>query len=67
VLVGKTCENAQIEVIEEHDTSQLDAHRKRFLQIREAELLETQRMEAARNRRRREIERRALQHRTAKD
>lgn len=67
VLVGKSCENARIEVVEEWEQDQLDGHKKRFLQIKEAELMETQRMEAARNRRRREMERRALQHRTAKD
>lgn len=67
VLVGKCCENARIEAIEEWEVDELDEHKRKYLQIKEAELMETQRMEAARNRRRREMERRALQHRTAKD
>jgi hypothetical protein len=41
-------------------------HKKLFLQIKEAELLETQRMEAARKRRVDESERRSLQQRTYK-
>lgn len=67
VLVGKCCETARIEVIEEWERAELAEHKRKFLQIKEAELMETQRMEAAWNRRRREIERWALQHRTAKD
>ena len=67
VLVGKSTENARVEVIEEWEQDNLSTHKKKFLQIKEAELMETQRMEAARNRRRREMERRALQHKTAKD
>lgn len=67
VLIGKATENARVEVIEEFEVDKLDSHKKQFLQVKEAELIETQRMEAARNRRRREMERRALQHRTAKD
>lgn len=66
VLVGKACENARVEVIEEWEKQQLQDHKKKFLIIKEAELMETQRMEAARNRRRREAERRYANFRTAK-
>lgn len=66
VLVGKACENARVEVIEEWEKEQLKEHKKKFLIIKEAELMETQRMEAARNRRRREAERRYANFRTAK-
>lgn len=66
VLVGKACENARVEVIEEWEKDQLIDHKKKFLIIKEAELMETQRMEAARNRRRREAERRYANFRTAK-
>jgi hypothetical protein len=60
VLIGKACENARVEVIEEWEKEQLRDHKKKFLIIKEAELMETQRMEAARNRRRREAERRYI-------
>lgn len=66
VLIGKACENARVEVIEEWEKEQLLDHKKKFLIIKEAELMETQRMEAARNRRRREAERRYANFRTAK-
>ena len=66
VLVGKAWENARVEVIEEWEKEQLLKHKKKFLLIKEAELMETQRMEAARNRRRREAERRYANFRTAK-
>jgi len=42
-------------------------HKKRFLQMREGELMETQRMEGSRKRRIEETERRNLQQRTAKN
>jgi hypothetical protein len=61
VLVGKAIELAQIESIEEFEKKELSKHKKLFLQIKEAELLETQRMEAARKRRTDESERRNLQ------
>ena len=66
VLVGKACENAMAEVIEEWEKDTYTDHKKKFLIIKEAELMETQRMEAARNRRRREAERRYANFRTAK-
>lgn len=53
-------------MIEEWEKEQLKDHKKKFLIIKEAELMETQRMEAARNRRRREAERRYANFRTAK-
>ena len=66
VLVGKALELAQIEAIEAFEKTELDKHKRLFLQIKEAELMETQRMEAARKRRMEEQERRNLQHRTTK-
>ena len=66
VLVGKALELAQIEAIEAFEKTELDKHKRLFLQIKEAELLETQRMEAARKRRIEEQERRNLQQRTTK-
>jgi hypothetical protein len=41
VLVGKAIELAQIEAIEDHENRELSKHKKLFLQIKEAELLET--------------------------
>ncbi len=60
-MVGKALELAQIEAIEDHEKKELSKHKKIFLQLKEAELLETQRMEAARKRRVDENERRNLQ------
>lgn len=61
VLVGKAIELAQIEAIEEFEKRELSKHKRLFLQIKEAELMEAQRMEAARKRRTDESERRNLQ------
>jgi hypothetical protein len=66
VLVGKSIELARIEVIEDHEARLLAEHKKRFFQEKEAELMETQRLEEARSRRNDEIDRRSLQMRTAK-
>lgn len=41
VLVGKALELAQIEAIEAFEKTELDKHKKLFLQIKEAELMET--------------------------
>ena len=60
VLVGKALEDAQIEVIEDYENQELQKHKKMFLQLKEAELMETQRMEASRKRRIDEAERRNL-------
>lgn len=46
---------------------ELAKHKRMFLQLKEGELMETQRMEAARKRRIEETERRNLQQRTAKN
>ena len=65
--MGKTLENARIEVLEEWEQDELRRHRRRFQQRKEAELMETQRVEAARKRRTDETERRNLQQRTVKN
>lgn len=67
VLVGKALEHARIECIEDFERQELAKHIKRYQQLREAELMETQRMEGARKRRVEETERRNLQQRTAKN
>lgn len=67
VLVGKALEDAQIEVIEEYEVNELQKHKRMFMQLKDAELIETQRMEAARKRRIDETERRNLQQRTSKN
>lgn len=67
MLVGKALELAQIEAIEDSENKELSKHKRLYLQIKEAELLETQRMEAARKRRMDESERRNLQQRTSKN
>jgi hypothetical protein len=41
VLVGKSIEHARIEVIEEYEAMILGTHKVRFLQLKEAELMET--------------------------
>ena len=48
VLVGKALEHARIEVIEEYEKEQLEKAKAKYKQKRECELMETQRLEAAR-------------------
>jgi radial spoke head protein 3 len=60
VLVGKSIEHARIEVIEEYEGQVLAKHKRRFLQLKEAELMETQRLEEARARKSDEVDRRNL-------
>ena len=60
VLVGKSIEHARIEVIEEHEEKELLKHKRKFLQLKEAELMETQRLEEARTRKNDETDRRNL-------
>jgi len=67
VLVGKSIEHARIEVIEEYEARVLKAHKKKWLQLKEAELMYTQRLEEARQRKNDEIDRRNLQQRTSKN
>jgi len=64
VLVGKVLEHARIEAIEEYEQNKLGEHKSTFKRMKEAELMETQRVEAARNRKNEEIERRNMQMRT---
>ena len=66
VLVGKCIEHARIEVIEEHGSGILKKHKGEYQQIREADLMETQRLEEARSRHNDEIDRRNMQMRMAK-
>lgn len=63
VLVGKVCEQARIEVIEAHENAVLANHNARYKQMREAMLVQTQRVEARQGRRNDEIDRRNLQQR----
>ena len=64
VLVGKCLEHARIEVIEDYEKQTLGNHKAIYKQMKESELMETQRVEAARNRKIEEIERRNMQMRT---
>jgi hypothetical protein len=65
VLVGKSLDQAQVEVTEEWEYEQLAKHKAQYKQLRESELVETQRMEAANTRKNEEQDRRVLQQRTA--
>lgn len=66
VLVGKALDQALIEVTEEWELKQFLKHKRTYKQLRESELLETQRQEAENLRRNDEIDRRNLQIRTEK-
>jgi len=63
VLVGKTLEQGLMEVMEEEELAAMRAHQEHFEQIRNAELVATQRMEAAEKRKMEEKERRLAQER----
>ena len=67
VLVGKALEAAHIEALEIMEQRQLKEHKRVWLQVKEGELVDTQRVEAARKRRIDESDRRNLQQRTAKN
>jgi radial spoke head protein 3 len=54
VMVGKTLEQALLEVLEEDELSNIRAHQEEFDQMRAAELAEVQRMEEAERRREQE-------------
>ncbi|GLV38716.1 Radial spoke head protein 3 [Carabus blaptoides fortunei] len=62
VLVGKTIEQALIEVLEEEELAALREQQRRFLEIRAAELAETQRLEEQERRLRAEKDRRIKEH-----
>lgn len=64
VLVGKSLEHARIEVIEEYEKQELDKAKAIYTRKREAALIQTQRLEASRQRRDDEYDRRVLQQRT---
>jgi len=61
VLVGKAIEQGRIEALEEWEQEELRKHKEQYNDIREAELMEVQRLEAAYNRRVEESRRRKLQ------
>lgn len=61
VLVGKTIEQALMEVMEEEELDRLRDHQMEFEELRTAELAETQRLEEQARRRREEKERRLKQ------
>ncbi|XP_010143348.1 PREDICTED: radial spoke head protein 3 homolog, partial [Buceros rhinoceros silvestris] len=62
VLIGKTVEQALLEVMEEEELAQLWAHQRAYAELRNAELAEVQRLEEQDRRYREEKERRKLQH-----
>eukprot|EP00126_Sphaerothecum_destruens_P007060 Sdes_comp19663_c1_seq1m11510 len=61
VLVGKTMEQALIEVMEEEELASLRDRQRAYEELRNAELAEAQRLEEAETRRREEKEKRLLQ------
>ena len=61
VLVGKTVEQALLEVMEEEELANLRAQQRQFKELRNAELVETQRLEEQERRHREEKERRMRQ------
>ena len=63
VLVGKSIEQARIEVIEDWENLCLQKHKADYKQKKEAMLMQTQRMEAQQQRRDDESNRRMLQAR----
>ncbi|NWV30731.1 RSPH3 protein, partial [Grantiella picta] len=62
VLIGKTVEQALLEVMEEEELAQLLAHQRAFKELRDAEFAELQRLEEQDRRIREEKERRRLEH-----
>ncbi|NWX14499.1 RSPH3 protein, partial [Aegotheles bennettii] len=62
VLVGKTVEQALLEVMEEEELAQLWARQRAYTELRNAELAEVQRLEEQDRRYREEKARRKLQH-----
>mmetsp|Transcript_9268 Transcript_9268/g.13771 ORF Transcript_9268/g.13771 Transcript_9268/m.13771 type:complete len:648 (+) Transcript_9268:21-1964(+) len=67
VLVAKSIEQASVEVSEEANHQNILKHKRNFEQIRNAELLEIQRLENQDNRRQEEATRRDLQAATRRD
>ncbi|XP_078001458.1 radial spoke head protein 3 homolog isoform X2 [Glandiceps talaboti] len=63
VLVGKTVEQALLEVMEEEELANLRSQQRAFEELRNAELVETQRLEEQERRHREEKERRMRQQR----
>ncbi|XP_070568469.1 radial spoke head protein 3 homolog isoform X2 [Ptychodera flava] len=63
VLVGKTVEQALLEVMEEEELANLQSQQRAFEELRNAELVETQRLEEQERRHREEKERRMKQQR----
>ncbi|XP_071819288.1 radial spoke head protein 3 homolog [Apostichopus japonicus] len=63
VLVGKTVEQALLEVMEEEELANLRSQQREFEELRNAELVETQRLEEQERRHRGEKERRMKQQR----
>jgi len=61
VLIGKTMEQALLEVMEEEELANLRSHQRQFEELRNAELVETQRLEEQERRHREEKQRRMKQ------
>ncbi|NXY17616.1 RSPH3 protein, partial [Atrichornis clamosus] len=62
VLIGKTVEQALLEVMEEEELAQLWSHQRAYAELRNAEFAELQRLEEQDRRIREEKERRRLEH-----
>lgn len=61
VIVGKTLEQSRMEVLEEEELEAMRSHAREFERLRDAQLIETQRMESEEKRRADEIDRRKLE------
>lgn len=66
VLVLKTLEQARMEVLEEEELKIMKEQKKEYEEIRNAELVEAQRFEAAESRVKAEIDRRGVQQKARK-
>lgn len=66
VLIEKTLEQARMEVLEEHELRIIKSQSEQFQEIRNAELIEAQRYEAAEGRVAAEVNRRAVQQKARK-
>jgi hypothetical protein len=67
VLVGKTLEQARMEVLEETELEDMRLHQREFKRTRDAESNTTQRLENIERRRNEEIDRRKRQQMTSLD
>ena len=61
VLINKTLDQARMMVLEEEELNIMQSQKKEYEEIRNAELIEAQRLDAAEMRRKQELDRRKIQ------